>query len=63
MFYIVLYREYFQKSSETRRPGPLIFGTYLHLVDLCQDCLNYSLGADMFYIDLYRKKRKKNLHV
>ena len=27
MLYIDLYRENLQKSSETRRPGPLIFGT------------------------------------
>ena len=39
----VIHRPYREKPLkiflfETRRPMPLIFGTQLCLVDLCQDC-------------------------
>ena len=47
MFYIDPYREKPLKIFlfETRRPMPLIFGTQLCLVDLCQVCLSYSPGV------------------
>ena len=32
-------------SSETTRPRALLFGMYHHLVDLYQNCSNYSPGA------------------
>ena len=53
---------------ETRRPMPLIFGTQLCLVDLCQDCSSYSPRAKngptlgvTFYIDPYSGKPLKIL--
>ena len=54
--------------SETRMPRSLIFGTQLCLVDLYQDCSNYSpwvkigptLGV-MLYIDPYLEKPLKIL--
>ena len=47
MFYIDPYREKPLKIflSETRRHRSLIFGTKLCLVDLYQDCSNYSPGV------------------
>ena len=49
MLYIDPYREKPLNIflSETRRPVPLIFGTQLCLVNLCQDCSSYSPGAKM----------------
>ena len=34
-----------KSSSETTRPGVLIFGMYYHLVDLYQVCSNYAPGV------------------
>ena len=70
MFYVDPYREKPLKIFlfETRRPMPLIFGTQLCLVDLCQDCSSYSpeakngplLVAHMFNMDLYRENIEKS---
>ena len=70
MFNIDPYREKTLKNilSETRMPRSLIFGTQLCLVDLYQDCSNYSPGVKIgpspratLYIDTYREKPLKIL--